>query len=73
MVTVSKRKANNPQKRAGRVRSEYPFNFIPTGAVSFEACDTASTSGDICVVKGMYVDGVFHVQEVIKKKEQDNE
>ena len=45
--------------------SEYPSNFIPTGAVSFEACDSASTSGDICVVKGMYVDGVCHIQEVI--------
>ena len=54
--------------------SEYPSNFIPSRALTFEACDTASASGDICVVvKGMYVDGVFHVQEVIKKKEQDNE
>ena len=53
--------------------SEYPSNFIPSRALTFEACDTASTSGDICVVKGMYVNGVFHVQEVIKKKEQDNE
>ena len=45
--------------------SEYPSNFIPSRALTFEACDSASTSGDICVVKGMYVDGVFHIQEVI--------
>ena len=44
--------------------SEYPSNFIPSRALTFEACDTAS--GDICVVvKGMYVGGVFHIQEVI--------
>jgi len=46
--------------------SEYPSNFIPSRALTFEACDTASASGDICVVvKGMYVDGVFHIQEFI--------
>ena len=45
--------------------SEYPSNFIPSRALTFEACDTTSASGDICVVKGMYVDGVFHIQEFI--------
>ena len=44
--------------------SEYPSNFIPSRALTFEACDTASASGDICVVvKGMYVDGMFHIQD----------
>ena len=48
--------------------SEYPSNFIPSRALTFEGCDTASASGDICVVvRGMYVDRIFHIQEVIYK------
>ena len=50
--------------------SQYPGNFIPKGAVTVEGYDPASPSGDTtCVVKGMYVDGVFHVQEVVYEKE----
>ena len=50
--------------------SQYPDNFIPKGAVIVEGYDPASPSGDAaCVVKGMYVDGVFHVQEIVYKKD----
>ena len=49
--------------------SEYPSNFIPKGAVLFEAYDPASPSGDAtCVGNGMYIDGVLHVQEVTYKQ-----
>ena len=46
--------------------SQYPANFVPKGAATIEGYDSASPEGDTaCVVKGMYVDGEFHIQEVI--------
>ena len=59
--------------------SEYPSNFLPKGAVTIEGYDPAAPEGDTaCVVKGMYVDGEFHIQEVIYvmtdyEEDQDNE
>ena len=59
--------------------SEYSPNFLPKGAVTIEGYAPASPEGDAaCVVKGMYVDGEFHIQEVIYvmteyEEEQDND
>ena len=44
--------------------SQYPSNFIPAAAkeVIYEELDA---DGGISTVKGFYLDGVFHIQEVV--------
>lgn len=44
--------------------SQYPSNFIPAAAKEFvyDECE----GNDVTVtVKGFYLDGVFHIQEVV--------
>lgn len=46
--------------------SEYPSDFIPSGAKTFIGIDHASPDGD-CTVKGFYdpETGEFHIQEIL--------
>jgi hypothetical protein len=43
--------------------SDYPTDFIPNGAEIFVGIDYASPDSD-CTVKGFYIDGEFHIQEI---------
>ena len=45
--------------------SDYPSNFIPKGARTVVGVDEGSPDGD-CTVKGCWLDGVFHVQEIVR-------
>ncbi|MGI2201041.1 hypothetical protein [Shewanella baltica] len=44
--------------------SQYPSNFIPAAAKEF-VYDERDIDGGISTVKGFYIDGVFHIQEVV--------
>jgi hypothetical protein len=44
--------------------SQYPSNFIPATAKEF-VYDECEGNDVIGTVKGFYLDGVFHIQEVV--------
>jgi hypothetical protein len=46
--------------------SPYPATYIPKDAKIILAVDEGSKEGDLgCEVKGFYLDGVFHIQEIV--------
>ena len=48
--------------------SDYPSDFIPKDSVEILGFDTAD--GVDTTVKGLYQNGIYHVQEVINNKDQ---
>lgn len=44
--------------------SQYPSNFIPAAAKEVVYYER-DIDGGISTVKGFYIDGVFHIQEVV--------
>lgn len=45
--------------------SEFPENFVPKEAVSFSSYDAGEGDSSVAV-KGFYLNGVIHVQEIVE-------